>query len=588
MTSNGEAPKKSKMIEAEIKTSLSVEEKVLELKIRFIEERKKRQKYESNLQREIMKRLKAEEQYAKLEKSYRIQSMEMKELKKKIENSSSREKRMVENDESSSEEDLLQPSQIVKDRWRILKKVGGGGFGEIYEAIDLNTKEKVALKLESALQQKQVLKMEVAVLKKLQGKNHICKFIGCGRNERFNYVVMTLQGKNLAELRRSMAKGHFTMSTTVRLAFQIIQAIQAIHEIGFLHRDIKPSNFAMGASPESRRKVFMLDFGLARQYTNAQGEVRTPRPSAGFRGTVRYASLNAHKAKEMGRHDDLWSWFYMIVEFVQGGLPWRRLRDKEQVGQMKEGYNHNLFLRYLPSEFGDILRHIQQLDYYSEPEYEHLIERLHAIMIRKTITLQECYDWEQMADTPGPPSIVANIRNELPAQQAHGRLTSTQAIVTNQGGAGSVDDLELKTGTVQKASVQSTPQQGRYALIKKGRSGFASTTKNNINCKPLLKQSRNKNMSAVTRHGRSFTRHEEGEEDDDKIYCINYPRSSRSLHGKSRKVLKRCEDKNINNNAMPNTLYNRSRTSEELAFVFKYQLDFCFLPCHSHLVLIWT
>jgi hypothetical protein len=51
----------------------------------------------------------------------------------------------------------------------------------------------VALKLESAKQPKQVLKMEVAVLKKLQGREHVCRFIGCGRNDRFNYVVMQLQ-----------------------------------------------------------------------------------------------------------------------------------------------------------------------------------------------------------------------------------------------------------------------------------------------------------------------------------------------------------------------------------------------------------
>ena len=59
--------------------------------------------------------------------------------------------------------------------------------------IDLVTKEQVALKLESAKQPKQVLKMEVAVLKKLQGRDHVCRFIGCGRNDRFNYVVMQLQ-----------------------------------------------------------------------------------------------------------------------------------------------------------------------------------------------------------------------------------------------------------------------------------------------------------------------------------------------------------------------------------------------------------
>ena len=53
----------------------------------------------------------------------------------------------------------------------------------------------------------------------------------------------------------------------------------------------------------------------------------------------------------MGRHDDLWSLFYMLIEFVTGQLPWRRIKDKEQVGQMKEKYDHSSFLKSLPSEF---------------------------------------------------------------------------------------------------------------------------------------------------------------------------------------------------------------------------------------------
>ena len=57
------------------------------------------------------------------------------------------------------------------------------------------------------------------------------------------------------------------------------------------------SNFSMGRLPTTSKKVYMLDFGLARQYTTSNGEVRSPRPAAGFRGTVRYASVNAHKNK---------------------------------------------------------------------------------------------------------------------------------------------------------------------------------------------------------------------------------------------------------------------------------------------------
>lgn len=53
----------------------------------------------------------------------------------------------------------------------------------------------------------------------------------------------------------------------------------------------------MGRMPYNCRKVYMLDFGLARQYTTATGEVRAPRAAAGFRGTVRYASINAHRNK---------------------------------------------------------------------------------------------------------------------------------------------------------------------------------------------------------------------------------------------------------------------------------------------------
>lgn len=157
-----------------------------------------------------------------------------------------------------------------------------------------------------------------------------------------------------------------------------------------------------------------------------------PRPVAGFRGTVRYASVNAHKNKvstcdaapcghtfphvpswriiqhkvclilqEMGRHDDLWSLFYMLVEFLVGQLPWRKIKDKvgrlkthlrvrealsdkiqkislllfflnsqEQVGKLKETFDHRLMLKNLPAEFGVFLEHISTLDYFTKPDYQ--------------------------------------------------------------------------------------------------------------------------------------------------------------------------------------------------------------------------
>ncbi|XP_013416788.1 uncharacterized protein LOC106178225, partial [Lingula anatina] len=296
---------------------------------------------------------------------------------------------------TASAEDILQTGNVIKDRWRVVKKIGGGGFGEIYEGTDMMTRESVAMKIESAKQPKQVLKMEVAVLKKLQGKDHVCKFSGCGRNDRFNYVVMSLQGKNLAELRRGQPRGCFSLSTTLRLGAQILRAVENIHDVGFLHRDVKPSNFAMGRTTSTCKKVYMLDFGLARQYTNSAGEVRSPRAAAGFRGTVRYASINAHKNKEMGRHDDLWSLLYMLVEFVNGQLPWRKTKDKEQVGKMKEKCDNALLMKNLPSEFSKLLEHISSLDYYDKPDYAMLHGLFADCMKRKGIKETDPYDWEK-------------------------------------------------------------------------------------------------------------------------------------------------------------------------------------------------
>lgn len=48
------------------------------------------------------------------------------------------------------------------------------------------------------------------------------------------------KGRNLADLRRTMSGGTFSVSTTLRLGKQILEAIESIHSVGFLHRDIKP------------------------------------------------------------------------------------------------------------------------------------------------------------------------------------------------------------------------------------------------------------------------------------------------------------------------------------------------------------
>ena len=68
-----------------------------------------------------------------------------------------------------------------------------------------------------------------------------------------------------------------------------------------LHRDIKPSNIVVGGEGHDYNAVYLIDFGLARVYLSPAGEVRPPRETAAFRGTGRYASLNAHYNEELVR-----------------------------------------------------------------------------------------------------------------------------------------------------------------------------------------------------------------------------------------------------------------------------------------------
>lgn len=372
-------------------------------------------------------------------------------------------------------EDLLQGGHVVKERWKVLKKIGGGGFGEIYEGQDLITREQVALKVESARQPKQVLKMEVAVLKKLQGKEHICRFIGCGRNDRFNYVVMQLQGKNLAELRRSQARGAFSLSTTLRIGLQILRSIESIHSVGFLHRDIKPSNFAIGRLPCNNRKIYMLDFGLARQYTTGTGEVRCPRAAAGFRGTVRYASLNAHKNREMGRQDDLWSLFYMLVEFVTGQLPWRKIKDKEQVGLLKEKYDHRLLLKHLPSDFKYFLDHIQSLNYADKPDYAMLVTLFERCMKRRGVKETDPFDWEKVeennaGDHVGGEAKVVNAavpKSELIKKHKDIELTEKRKVIPDSVKVMHTEPIE----SIKPAQLLQQQQQQQLAQQNKATNG---------------------------------------------------------------------------------------------------------------------
>ena len=284
---------------------------------------------------------------------------------------------------------LCPEGTVIKGRWRVAYQIGMGAFGEIYVARNVNTQERVAIKVEVADEKKQALRAEVAIMRRLQGCPYVCQFISCGRQNNINFVVMELLGSNLSDMRKKQPRGCFSMATVCRLGCEMIEALQAVHGMGVLHRDVKPSNFVLGGrylahgDPAAANRLYIIDFGLSRKYLGQDGEIKPPRANAGFRGTARYASVNSHDGKELAPRDDLWSVLYMLIEFATGSLPWRAERDRDKVGEMKKKYmGGKKLVRGLPSEFEEFMAYLLTLDYYSKPDYALLIGLFRGLLLR--------------------------------------------------------------------------------------------------------------------------------------------------------------------------------------------------------------
>ncbi|CAD5208697.1 unnamed protein product [Bursaphelenchus xylophilus] len=275
----------------------------------------------------------------------------------------------------------LAPAKInigdkIRDQWIVKKKLGEGSCGMVYLVQNIKTQGvegRAAMKVEPFMKSKddEILKMEVFVLKKVQKSKNACKLLLAGKGKNYSFLIMSLLGKELSELRRRyFADRKMPPVTTLRVGIQALQAIQDLHSVGFVHRDVKPTNFACGYA--NRRIIYMFDYGLARQIMTKDGskmKLRDPRPKVSFRGTVRYCSINVHQYKEQGRHDDLWSLLYMCIELCTATLPWKGMSRKES-GAIKASVSDASLCKECPPSFLELAKILKTYEYKTTPAYD--------------------------------------------------------------------------------------------------------------------------------------------------------------------------------------------------------------------------
>jgi serine/threonine protein kinase len=229
---------------------------------------------------------------------------------------------------SALHQTMLAPGTRLKERYRILHQVGGGGFGYVYKALDEVFGCSVAIK-ETREEVSQWDKLRKAVereAKLLRNLKHtsLPRVTDYFFQDQAQFLVMDfVEGEDLAtQLMKRLRQNQepFNCQELLPLANKILAALEYLHNCPepIIHCDIKPANIKLTDEGE----VYLLDFGLAKGAFGQMSTIIEGKPTSGMPGcTPEYAPLEQLQGTGTGPESDIYSLGATLYHLLTGHLP---------------------------------------------------------------------------------------------------------------------------------------------------------------------------------------------------------------------------------------------------------------------------
>ena len=241
--------------------------------------------------------------------------------------------------------------------YRVVRLIGQGGMGTVYEATDPATGRTVAIKtlplhLANDDTIRRRFQSEIDALKRLR---HPCivPMLAWGEEEGLPFFVMDyVPGLTLEALLRSGKR--FAWRDTVSIAQEIVRALKSAHDLGVVHRDLKPANLIFPPAAGGGFHVKLADFGIAKLF----GETGLTR-SGGIVGTPEYMAPEQAASQHVDRRGDLYSLGLVMFAMLAGKPPFQgAVAEVLESQRSREPPRITTLVRDVPKPLADLIERL--------------------------------------------------------------------------------------------------------------------------------------------------------------------------------------------------------------------------------------